>query len=154
MPGETKQKRRRKQNKSITVTSVGSKDMTQKQESSKINDIQISIASFFFKFIHLGLSLQVLSWGVPKKQLQSTEGNKEIGKREGEAGRVKELLSLNHANKAFWSGLRNREVVKRGGEWASSLHASKIHLKIGVEMKEIWSLRVSGRKRGSYCQLE
>lgn len=84
MPGETKQQRRRKQNKSITVTSVGSKDMTQKQESSKINDIQISIASFFFKFIHLGLSLQVLSWGVPKKQFQSTKREtKKLGKGRG-----------------------------------------------------------------------
>lgn len=84
MPGETKQQRRRKQNKSITVTSVGSKDTTQKQESSKINDIQISIASFFFKFIHLGLSLQVLSWGVPKTQFQSTKREtKKLGKGRG-----------------------------------------------------------------------
>lgn len=40
-----------------------------------------------------------------------------------------------------------REVVKRGDEWASSLHANKMHLKIVGGMKEIWSLYVSGRER-------
>lgn len=80
--------------------------MTQKQESSKINDIQISVASFFFEVYTLGsVSIKVFASVILRRAKKAVsidkEGNKEIGKREGEAGRVKELLSLNHANKAF-----------------------------------------------------
>lgn len=80
--------------------------MTQKQESSKINDIQISVASSFFEVYTLGsVSIKVFASVILRRAKKAVsidkEGNKEIGKREGEAGRVKELLSLNHANKAF-----------------------------------------------------
>lgn len=105
MSGDTKQQRRRKQNKSITVTSVGSKDTTQKQERSKINDIQISVASFFEVYTLGSVSIKVFASVMLRRAKKAVsiakEGNKDIGKGEGEAGRVKELLSLNHANKAF-----------------------------------------------------
>jgi len=57
---------------------------------------------------------------------------------------------MNPANKALWSELKNRnaELVGCRGEWASSLHASKIHLKIGGEIEESWSLCWSGSERG------
>lgn len=84
MPGETKQKRRQKQNKSITVTSVGSKDMTQKQESSKINDIQISIASFFFLSLYTWVCLcKCYLEACQKSSFNRQRETKKLGKGRG-----------------------------------------------------------------------
>lgn len=57
--------------------------MTQKQESNKINDIQISVASFFLEVYTLGSVFASVILRRAKKAVSiDKEGNKEIGKRE------------------------------------------------------------------------